>query len=121
MTEKYRIVRIPTPDPDVYDEFAVVGPGGYYEDGFTTHVTALFHALKMANDALDSSRVRETAKELPDGDYGDRVLGFDRRCQQWREADVGCIRGMEGRLLGKGYYTHWMPKPPAPKEASDVG
>ncbi len=69
----------------------------------------------------DSSRVRETAKEPPEGGYGVRVLAFDRRCQQWREADVGCIRGTEGRLPGKGYYTHWMPLPPAPKEASDVG
>ncbi len=69
----------------------------------------------------DSSRVRETAKELPEGDYGDHVLAFDRRCQQWREVDVGCMREIEGRLPGKGYYTHWMPLPPAPKGASDVG
>jgi hypothetical protein len=69
----------------------------------------------------DSSRVRETAKELPEGDYGDHVLAFDRRCQQWREVDVGCMREIEGRRPGKGYYTHWTPPLPAPKEASDVG
>ncbi|MCE2776013.1 MAG: hypothetical protein LW687_12260 [Burkholderiaceae bacterium] len=84
----------------------------------------------------DSSRVRETAKELPEGGYGVRVLAFDRRCQQWQEADAGRIRGMEREHPGKNYYTHWMPYPPthlrplvhplaplppAPKEASDVG
>jgi hypothetical protein len=25
---------------------------------------------------------------------------------------VGCLRDMEGRLPGKDYYTHWMPRPP---------
>jgi hypothetical protein len=68
----------------------------------------------------DSSRVRETAKELPEGDYGDRVLAFDRRLMQWRDADVGDIRIIERKYPGKGYYTHWMPLPPAPKEASDA-
>lgn len=68
----------------------------------------------------DSSRVRETAKEPPEGDYSVRVLAFDRRCQQWREADVGCIRDIEGRHPGKGYYTHWLPLPPRP-EVPDVG
>jgi hypothetical protein len=68
----------------------------------------------------DSSRVRETAKELPEGDYGDRVLAFDRRLMQWRDADVGDIRIIERKYPGKGYYTHWMPLPPAPKGASDA-
>lgn len=67
----------------------------------------------------DSSRVRETAKEFPEGDYGDRVLAFDCRCMQWRDADVGDIRFIERMRPGKCYYTHWMPLPPAPKEADD--
>jgi hypothetical protein len=76
----------------------------------------LWAIAKRLRNPPDSSRVRETAKELPEGDYGDRVWAFDRRCMQWRDADVGDIRFIERKHPGKGYYTHWMPLPPAPKE-----
>jgi hypothetical protein len=66
----------------------------------------------------DSSRVRETAKELP-GDY-DNVLVWCSQGPGWLTRS-----GLEVRTRreerGDDWFTHWMPLPPAPKGASDVG
>ena len=92
----------------VFVEVAAKHPGDKLGEPVRNAFTIVAERLRKPPD---SSRVRETAKELPEGDYGVRVLAFDRRLMQWREADAGCIRAMESRLPGKGYYTHWMPYP----------
>jgi hypothetical protein len=108
---EYRIVRIPNPDPDVYDQFAVVGPGGYRADGFTTHATALLHALEMANNALDSSRIRETRKELPSHRKATRrktVIAWDSQAKKWICHSAWMV------VTYPQQFTHWVPAPKDP-------
>jgi hypothetical protein len=59
----------------------------------------------------DSSRVRETAKDLPEGDGN--VLGFHVRYKDWTGVHISNVRHSPAE------WTHWLPMPPAPKEASD--
>lgn len=68
---------------------------------------ALAAGCEAAISTLERSRVRETAKEPPEGDG--EVLALDCRGNLWCPRYASVVR------TWPGLYTHWTDLPPSPK------